>query len=76
MGEQYKRPDSFEEAAMDIHEWLFKEGQGDTKCRAYQLDDLMSKYRNGRVAFKTIVWLGTFVGGAATAWAKFGGGLK
>lgn len=77
---EYKKPENPDEAAMDIHEWLFKPQLGYAP-RSTQLDGVMKVMRGGKFTSRVIIWAGggmlALIGAwntIATAAAKLGGG--
>lgn len=73
--EQSAMLESLSEQSNEIHDWLFKKGQMQ-QCRSEQLDDMMGKYRSGRIFFKTVVWIGAGLVTLAAGWDKIKGVIQ
>jgi hypothetical protein len=79
MADEYQKPESAEEAALEVHEWLFRATNG-YPSNADQLVGMMKIMRGGRFSARILIWIGggtmALIGGWNTitaALARFGG---
>ena len=57
MADDYKKPNSAEDAAFEIHEFLFKPTKVNGPTRAAQLDQVFTHWGYSKFSVKAISWI-------------------